>query len=145
MVEENATPGTVAVGTDAVGTDAVAPVPMLPLEGGTRRGRRAAAEPAADWRWVEEWRRGGEPVPWGPGLFLAAFAGLIIGCAVYVITTGLSDNLALALGANVVVAVGLTPALWMSRGLPVLRWVALGGAGGTLVAWISLLFFPHVR
>lgn len=97
----------------------------------------------ADWRWVEEWRRGGEPTPWGPGLALAGFAGLIIGCAVYVITTGLAANAWLAVGANVVVGVGLSPALWMSRGLPVLRWIALGGALGTVVAWISLLFFPH--
>lgn len=111
-----------------------------------RRSRRAAPddlEPPADWAWVEEWRRGGEPTPWGPGLFLATFAGLIIGCAVYVISVGLADNVLVAVAANVVVAVGLTPALWMSRGLPVLRWVGLGGALGTVVAWISLLFFPH--
>ena len=110
------------------------------------RSRPAAPnqEPPADWRWVEEWRRGGEPTPWGPGLFLAGFAGLVIGCAVYVISSGLSDSVLLAVVANIVVALGLAPALWMSRALPVLRWVALGGAIGTVVAWISLLFFPHV-
>ena len=93
-------------------------------------GRTPAPEPQADWRWVEEWRRGGEPTPWGPGLFLAGFAGLIIGCAVYVISPDSPDTLVWRSIANVVVAVGLTPALWMSRGLPVLRWVALGGAVG---------------
>jgi hypothetical protein len=109
-----------------------------------RRPRRETFELQADWRWVEEWRRGGEPTPWGPGLALAVFAGLIIGSAVYVITIGLADNPWVAVAANVVVAAGLSPALWMSRGLPVLRWIALGGAMGTVGAWISVLFFPHV-
>lgn len=126
-------------------------IPAVPLPAGGRSGRfgrfgRATPEPSeplADWAWVEEWRRGGEPTPWGPGLFLATFAGLIIGCAVYVISVGLADRLWAAVAANVVVAVGLAPALWMSRTLPVLRWVGLGGAVGTVVAWISLLFFPH--
>ncbi|WP_205843931.1 DUF2537 domain-containing protein [Nakamurella deserti] len=123
-------------------------VPMLPLTDPPRRrfgrGSRAPSGDQTDWRWVEEWRRGNEPTPWGPGLFLAGFAGLIIGCAVYVITAGLADNVVFALAANIVVALGLTPALWMSRALPVLRWIALGGALGTVVAWISLLFFPLV-
>ncbi len=129
--------------------DLLAALPLPPARrrrfGWSRRGGPTPApEPQADWRWVEEWRRGDEPTPWGPGLFLAGFAGLIIGCAVYVISSGLRDTLVWAVIANVVVAVGLTPALWMSRGLPVLRWVALGGASGTAIAWISLLFFPHV-
>ena len=119
--------------------------PMLPVARRGRFGRSAPqpSQPQADWAWVEEWRRGGESTPWGPGLFLAGFAGLVIGCAVYVITAGLADNVVLAIVANIVVAVGLAPALWMSRGLPVLRWVALGGALGTVIAWISLVFFPH--
>lgn len=104
---------------------------------------RGMAAPAADWRWVDEWRRGDEPTPWGPGLVLATFTALVIGTAVYVISQGLADRLFLAVMANVVVAAGLTPALWMSRGLPVLRWISLGGAAGTLVSWISLLFFRH--
>ncbi len=102
------------------------------------------ADDDADWAWVEEWRRGGEPTPWGPGLALAVFAGLIIGSAVYVITRGLADHPVLAVVANVVVAGGLAPALWMSRALPVLRWVGLGGAIGTVIAWISVLFFPYI-
>ena len=99
-----------------------------------------ARRPDQDWKWVEEWRAGGEPTPWGPGLALAAFTALLIGSAVYVIGYGLSDRPVLAVAANVIVAAGLTPALWMSRGLPVLRWVALGGAVGTVIAWLALLF-----
>ncbi len=104
----------------------------------------AVEAPRGDWAWVEEWRRGGEPTPWGPGLGLAAFAALIIGSAVYVISAGLADRPLIAIAANVVVALGLTPALWLSRTLPVLRWVGLGGAIGTVIAWISIVFFPVV-
>lgn len=114
---------------------AVEPAPAAPVE----------VEPSqADWGWVEEWRRGAEPTPWGPGLALAGFAALIIGTAVYVISAGLADRPWIALVANIIVAAGLAPALWMSRQLPVLRWVSLGGAVGTLVAWISILFFPNI-
>ena len=93
-----------------------------------------------DWKWVEQWRAGGEPTPWGPGLALAGFAALLIGAAVYVIGYGLSDRPVLAVAANVIVAAGLAPALWMSRALPVLRWIALGSAVGTVIAWLCLLF-----
>ena len=161
MVDEVEPAGTVSPRADAPAdpgravawspddTELAVALPLPPVRrarfGWSRREPSATSgESQADWRWVEEWRRGGEPTPWGPGLFLAGFAGLIIGCAVYVISTGLGDNVLLAVGANAIVALGLTPALWMSRALPVLRWVALGGALGTVIAWISLLFFPHV-
>lgn len=126
------------------------PVATLEIPESKRRwGRRRPDPPGdpddqpADWGWVEEWRRGGEPTPWAPGLALAAFAALIIGSAVYVISQGLTDRPIVAVIANVVVAAGLAPALWMSRRLPVLRWVALGGALGTVIAWISIVFFPN--
>ena len=88
MVEQSG-PGPVGgvMPTVPGGVDAVQAVPLTGGRPGRfrrtpRTARDGAGEPAADWRWVEEWRRGGEPVPWGPGLFLATFAGLIIGCAV---------------------------------------------------------------
>ena len=94
-----------------------------------------------DWAWVEEWREGGEPMPWGPGLAIAAFTGFLVASAVYVLCSGLSARPLVAIGVNIVVVAGLCPALWLSRGLPVLRWIAGGAAAGVLLAWISVLVF----
>lgn len=98
-------------------------------------------EEPRDWAWVEEWRAGGEPVPWGPGLTVAGFALFVVASAVYVLSSGLSDRPLLAIGVNLVVAGGLGPALWLSRGLPVLRWIAGGAVIGVLAAWASVLIF----
>lgn len=95
----------------------------------------------ADWAWVEEWRAGGEPVPWGPGLALAGFVTLLVGSAVFVLCDGLADRPIVAIGVNVLVAGGLGPALWLSRSLPVLRWIAGGAVLGVLLAWLSVLIF----
>lgn len=92
-----------------------------------------------DWAWVEEWREGNEPMPWGPGLAIAAFTGFLVASAVYVLSSGLSAKPLVAIGVNVVVVAGLCPALWLSRGLPVLRWVAGGAAAGVLIAWLAVL------
>jgi len=99
------------------------------------------AEPPRDWAWVEEWRGGREPVPWGPGLALALFTGLLVATAVYVLSSGLADRPLIAVAVNVVVAAGLGPALWLSRRLPVLRWIAGGAVLGVVVAWLSVLVF----
>ena len=95
----------------------------------------------ADWAWVEEWRAGREPVPWGPGLALAGFALFLVASAVYVLSSGLADRPILAIGVNVLVAAGLGPALWLSRSLPVLRWIAGGAAIGVIGAWLAALVF----
>jgi len=92
-----------------------------------------------DWAWVEEWRAGREPLPWASGLALAAFSALLVGVAVWVLSAGLAARPVLAVGVNILVAAGLAPAMWLSRGLPVLRWIALGCAVGVLVGWISAL------
>lgn len=96
---------------------------------------------ARDWAWVEEWREGGEPMPWGPGLAIATFTGFLVASAVYVLCSGLSSRPLVAIGVNVLVVGGLCPALWLSRGLPVLRWIAGGAAAGVLAAWFSVLIF----
>jgi hypothetical protein len=96
-----------------------------------------------DWAWVEEWRAGGEPVPWASGLGLAAFSALVVGVAVWVLSAGLAGRPVLAIGVNVLVAGGLAPAMWLSRGLPVLRWIALGCAVGVVAGWIcALMMLP---
>lgn len=103
-------------------------------------GEDPADEPR-DWAWVEEWREGGEPMPWGPGLAIAAFTAFLVASAVYVLSSGLSSKPLVAIGVNVVVVAGLCPALWLSRGLPVLRWIAGGAAAGVLAAWLCVLVF----
>lgn len=105
-------------------------------------GDPAAEEPRGDWAWIEEWRAGSEPTPWGPGLIISGFVAVVVAVAVYVITAGLADRPLFAVAANIVVVAGLSPALWLSRGLPVLRWVALGGAAGVLAAWFAIVTFP---
>lgn len=92
-----------------------------------------------DWAWVEEWRAGHEPVPWASGLGLAGFSALVVGVAVWVLSAGLAGTPVLAVGVNLLVAGGLAPAMWLSRGLPVLRWIALGSAIGVLAGWVCAL------
>lgn len=89
-----------------------------------------------DWAWVQEWRDGGEPTPWAPGLAVAAFATLVVGIAVVVLSDGLAENTVVAVLVNLLVAAGLVPAIWLSRELPVLRWIGLGAAVGVLGGWV---------
>ena len=96
-----------------------------------------------DWAWVEEWRAGHEPAPWASGLGLAGFSALVVGVAVWVLSAGLAGSPVLAVGVNLLVAGGLAPAMWLSRGLPVLRWIALGSAVGVLAGWVcALMMLP---
>jgi hypothetical protein len=123
------------------------PVDGGPAGHGARFGDAAATEDQAepdedrDWAWVEEWRAGHEPVPWGPGLTVSAFTLILVASAVYVLSAGLADRPIVGIGVNVVVAAGLGPALWLSRGLPVLRWIAGGAITGLLVAWFCVFVF----
>ncbi len=92
-----------------------------------------------EWAWVTDWRAEGEPTPWASGLALTAFVALIVAVAVWVLSAGLADRPAVAVLANVVVASGLAPAMWLARGLPVLRWLAAGTLAGILIGWVSAL------
>lgn len=80
-------------------------------------------------------------MPWTPGVALTIFVGLIVASAVYVLSAGLSDRPVIAIIVNLVVAAGITPAVWLARGIPVLRWVALGAVLGVLAGWIAVLIF----
>lgn len=98
---------------------------------------------ADDWAWVQEWRDGHERTPWVTGLPLSAFAALVVAVAIWVLSAGLSDRPVVAVLVNLLVAGGLAPAIWLSRGLPVLRWIAAGCAAGVVVGWISaILMLP---
>ncbi len=99
-----------------------------------------------DWPWVAEWRAAGEPTPWATGLVLAAFSALLVAVAVWVLAAGLSDRPVVAVLVNLLVAAGLTPAMWLSRDLPVLRWIAGGALVGILCGWVAaVLMLPVAR
>ncbi|MET0864350.1 MAG: DUF2537 domain-containing protein [Nakamurella sp.] len=96
-----------------------------------------------DWAWVEEWRSGQEPTPWATGLVLAAFSALVVGVAIWVLCAGLADRPVIAVLINVLVAAGLSPAIWLSKDLPVLRWIAAGAALGVVGGWLAaILMLP---
>lgn len=90
-----------------------------------------------DWAWVEEWRAGNEPTPWAWGLAVAAFTALLVAIAIVVLSSGLSANPVVAVVINLLVAAGLVPAIWLSRELPVLRWIGLGAAIGVVGGWVA--------
>jgi hypothetical protein len=92
-----------------------------------------------DWGWVAEWRESAEPTPWATGLPLAAFAAVLAGVAIWVLSAGLADRPVLAVALNLLVAGGLLPAMWLSRNLPVLRWFAAGAAVGVVGGWVAAL------
>lgn len=101
------------------------------------------ADEREDWAWVREWRAGQEPTPWATGVPLAVFAALIVGVAVWVLSAGLADRPVVAVLVNLLVAGGLTPAMWLSRNLPVLRWIAAGAAAGIVIGWVgAILMLP---
>ncbi|MTD16979.1 DUF2537 domain-containing protein [Nakamurella sp. YIM 132087] len=102
--------------------------------------RRPRADPE-DWRWVREIRSSGEPTPWAPGVALLLFSALLVGVAIFVLSSGLADVPLMAVLINLVVAGGLAPAVWLTRTLPVLRWVAGGVALGIVVGWFAALIF----
>lgn len=82
-----------------------------------------------------------EPTPWGTGLLVAAFAFTLVVFAVGTLAATLSENSTLlAVGAQVVVTGGLLPSVWLTRTVPVWRWVAYGVAGGITAGWVALPF-----
>ena len=82
-----------------------------------------------DWAWVEEWREGDEPVPWGPGLTLSGFTLILVASAVYVLSSGLSDRPIVVIAVNLLVAAGLGP------GTVALPRVCRSCAGSRAVQW----------
>ncbi|TKV62302.1 DUF2537 domain-containing protein [Nakamurella flava] len=64
---------------------------------------------------------------------------LVVGIAIVVLSDGLSGNPVVAVLVNLLVAAGLVPAIWLSRELPVLRWIGLGAAVGVVAGWITAI------
>lgn len=82
-----------------------------------------------------------EKTPWATGLTVTFITGVLMMVVVVMLSLALgAANRWLPLIANVVIAVGLAPSVWLARHAPVWRWVAYGVVAGIVLAWIALLF-----
>ena len=82
-----------------------------------------------------------EPTPWATGLTVTAATAVVVMIALISLSLTLAQASPLvATVTNIVVAAGLAPSVWLARGIPIWRWVALGVAGGIVLAWTALLF-----
>jgi Protein of unknown function (DUF2537) len=81
-----------------------------------------------------------EPTPWATGITVSAFTAAVVLPAVITLTSGLSDvHPLIAFFGNLAVGAGLAPSVWLSRHIPVWRWVGYGVVAGMLLAWVALL------
>ncbi|MFN2478996.1 MAG: DUF2537 domain-containing protein [Pseudonocardiaceae bacterium] len=82
----------------------------------------------------------GEPTPWATGLIVSAMAAAVVGVALLSLSQDLASNGAwLVVLANLLVAAGLTPSIWLGWATPIWRWVAYGTAAGIVATWLILL------
>ena len=82
----------------------------------------------------------GEPTPWATGLTVSVVVAAIIVIALLSLSQGLAPNgTGFVVVANLLVAAGLAPSIWLGRATPIWRWVAYGTAVGIVLAWVVLL------
>jgi hypothetical protein len=82
----------------------------------------------------------GEPTPWATGLTVSAMTAVIVGITLFSLSQGLAQvGFWPVVLANLLVAAGLTPSMWLARATPIWRWVAYGTATGIVLTWITLL------
>lgn len=80
------------------------------------------------------------PVPWGPGLAVAAFFAVLVAVADVVLARAFADAFGLLwIPANLLVTAGTLPSLWMAREVAFWRWPALGAGVGLAVAWVVMV------
>jgi len=105
--------------------------PMLPEE----------TEPSLRERLFGERRPAGEPTPWGTGLVVSAFMAIVVITAMLALAVTLAAETSgwLVLLASVVVTGGIAPSLWLTRQLPIIRWISLGAAAGVVLSWFGIL------
>ncbi|MFE1596239.1 DUF2537 domain-containing protein [Nocardia sp. NPDC058705] len=83
-----------------------------------------------------------DSVPWAAGGTVAALVAVLGGVAVYAFACALAAvNPFLAIGVNVVAAVGVAPTAWRWRYTPVVRWVLAGAAAAVVLGWIAAIVY----
>ncbi len=81
-----------------------------------------------------------ESIPWATGLPVAAFAAVLVTVGDVALSRAFADAFGLLwIPANLLVGLGLAPALYLLRAVPFWRWPAWGTAIGLVVAWVVLL------
>lgn len=81
-----------------------------------------------------------EPTPWATGLPVSAATAVLVGVALLALSDGLASvGTWLVALANLAVALGLAPSIWLARAIPIWRWVAYGAAAGIVLTWAALL------
>lgn len=81
-----------------------------------------------------------DPTPWHTGLPIAAFCALFAALADITLSRAFGEAFGvLWVPANLMVALGLAPSLWLLRRVRFWRWSALGVAVGLGIAWLVLL------
>jgi hypothetical protein len=81
-----------------------------------------------------------EPTPWGTGLTVSAATAVLVGVALFALSQSLASVGGwLVVVANLLVAAGLAPSIWLGRATPLWRWVAYGAAAAIPLTWLALL------
>ncbi|OLT10772.1 hypothetical protein BJF78_05535 [Pseudonocardia sp. CNS-139] len=71
---------------------------------------------------------------------VSAFFAVLVGFGDIVLSRAFSEAFGLLwVPANLLVAIGLAPSLYLLRQTPFWRWPAFGAAAGIAVAWLVLL------
>ncbi len=82
----------------------------------------------------------GEPTPWATGLTVSAMVAVIVGVGLLSLSQALAPtSRGLVVLANLLVAAGLAPSIWLTRHTPTWRWPAYGAAAGIVLTWLALL------
>lgn len=82
----------------------------------------------------------GEPTPWATGLTVSAAAAAIVVIALLSLSQELAPKgTGFVVLANLLVAAGLAPSLWLARATPTWRWIAYGTAAAIPLTWTTLL------
>jgi hypothetical protein len=81
-----------------------------------------------------------EPTPWATGLTVTALTAVIVGIALFSLSSGLATaGVWSVVLVNLLVVAGLAPSMWLARATPIWRWVAYGAATGIPLTWVVLL------
>jgi hypothetical protein len=80
------------------------------------------------------------PTPWATGLTVSAFFAVLAAIGDIALSRAFAEAFGLLwIPANLLVAIGLAPSMYLLRKVPFWRWPAIGAAAGLAVAWVALL------